>query len=91
MRKTVKKKAEVMADFLEKEVWSKPGTRRRPRKEKLTKTQTQINMDPFHMREMNDTISDLKNERAAGPDEVPNEFWKWLSPHGKEILLKAYN
>ena len=80
-----------MADHLEKEIWKETRKKKTRRTKKIWNELAEIDLAPFIMMELNEVLKELKNEKAAGPDENPNEFWKWLSPHAKEILLKVFN
>ena len=40
---------------------------------------------PFSMTEFQTTISKLKNNKAVGPDRIPNEFIKHVTNEIKEI------
>ena len=46
---------------------------------------------PFSMTEFQTTISKLKNNKAVGPDRIPNEFIKHVTNEIKEIILKFLN
>ena len=41
--------------------------------------------------ELDRTIKGLKSGKAAGPDDIPNEFIKNLGPRAKRALLRLYN
>ena len=43
------------------------------------------------MTEFQTTISKLKNNKAVGPDRIPNEFIKHVTNEIKEIILKFLN
>ena len=38
-----------------------------------------FNIDPFSLEEIQNTISSLKTNKAAGPDGSINELFKWLN------------
>ncbi|XP_015117953.1 uncharacterized protein LOC107041745 [Diachasma alloeum] len=50
------------------------------------------NLDAYlSMRELESALKSLKNNKAPGPDLIPNEFWKALPPVGREYLLSLFN
>ena len=61
----------------------------------ILKACEQRNADPaddaFTMRELDVSLSCLKNQKAIGNDDIPNEFLKHLPDSFKEALLQTFN
>jgi len=45
---------------------------------------------PFNTLEISHTIKNLKNQKAPGPDLIPNEIWKLFSPKSLEHLCTTF-
>lgn len=43
------------------------------------------------MEELEYVLQSLKNSRAAGPDNIPNEFFKAMPAEGIDFILKLFN
>ena len=62
--------------------------------ELMTKRGMNINQElnkQFSMSELQDAISKLKNNKAVGPDRIPNEFIKHATKEIKGLILKFLN
>ena len=60
----------------------------------MPEIKTDINEElnkPFTMTEFQTIISKLKNNKAAGPDRIPNEFLKHVTNEIKAIILNFLN
>ena len=54
-------------------------------------TDANYNTNPFDIIELENAITMLKNNRAPGPDEVPNEMLKYLDDENRHVLLRHIN
>ncbi|KAH7952920.1 hypothetical protein HPB49_002620 [Dermacentor silvarum] len=48
-------------------------------------------LNPISTTELKRRISDLKNQKATGPDDIPNEFLKALKTKARETLRHYFN
>ncbi|KAH7978414.1 hypothetical protein HPB49_005476 [Dermacentor silvarum] len=48
-------------------------------------------LNPISTTELKRRISDLKNQKATGPDDIPNEFLKALKTKARETLRQYFN
>ncbi|MFM7979433.1 MAG: reverse transcriptase domain-containing protein, partial [Candidatus Fonsibacter sp.] len=48
-------------------------------------------LDPATMGELASVIARMRRHRAAGPDGIPAELWKWLDDGNRAILLDLVN
>lgn len=48
-------------------------------------------LNPISTTELKRRISDLKNQKATGPDDIPNEFLKALKTKARETLRHCFN
>ena len=45
----------------------------------------------FTSTEMDRALGELPTEKAAGPDDIPNEFLSHLGPKGRELLRRLFS
>eukprot|EP00973_Karenia_brevis_P082068 11379344-Karenia_brevis.AAC.1 len=69
-----------MADFLANQVWNIVDINIPSRPPIFSVEENHVDCDPFTLLELEEFIHSLKSWRSAGPDGVPNEFWKFMSP-----------
>ena len=59
--------------------------------EQMLKEQSNITEDDFNMKEFNDALKKLKNNKSVGPDRIPTEMLKNSPLETKQIILKLMN
>jgi len=54
-----------------------------------------VSLQPISIQELRTTVKILKNDKAAGPDEHPMEYWKIVledeTDEDATVLLSLYN
>ena len=92
------KRAETIAEYLEKEHWNNPpseGVPRRPREEKVTPPReqalTEAQRAPFELAELNLALKKAKKGKEPGPDGIRMELLKWLNATNRAELLATLN
>jgi hypothetical protein len=89
------KRAEAIADYLEKEHWYNPQKEGESRLINSEKICEQENMEeqrqPFTEEELEDAIKLTKKGKEPGPDTIRMELIKWMDPQNKQALLATIN
>jgi len=90
-----RKQADAAADYLEKHQWGDCGAGSSPSAPSRTKCQNKKNVCfdglPFSYDELVSMIKKLKRHKAAGPDDIPIEFFKWLDEPNVNRVLNLIN
>ena len=68
--------ADTMADYFEQVQWQRRFDDMRPASEAPLGPTLPINTSSFTLAELRRALSRLKAGKAAGPDDVPPDFWK---------------
>ena len=92
------KRAETIAEYLEKDHWSNPveaGRTRNPSAMKVIPARSQEQKDeqrkPFELKELRAALKKAKRNKEPGPDGVRMELLKWLSEENLKALLGTIN
>ncbi|CAE7260206.1 Pol [Symbiodinium natans] len=82
--------AQTFADYLRDEHWAPPQQDYTGPTAPIWDA-ADINVGPISIREYQDAVAGLANNKAPGPDGLPAEAWKWLTAENQQALLKILN
>ena len=85
-------RAETFADYYEYEHWAEDIVDR----PEITDTpihpvNEEVETGDIDIRELEEAMRKLKNNKAPGPDEVPPELIKWLDSDPRKVILELLN
>ena len=92
-RVPLSKKADAIAEYLFEKQWG-PMPNPPPldhQRNIIINAELPFNIDPFSLEEIQNTISSLKTNKAAGPDGSINELFKWLNETNLVSLVRCLN
>ena len=92
-RVPLSKKADAIAEYLFEKQWG-PMPNPPPldhQRNIIINAELPFNIDPFSLEEIQNTISSLKTNKAAGPDGSINELFKWLKETNLASLVRCLN
>ena len=84
------KRAEAIADYLEKEHWTNYENNGQQDHTLLNPNIT-CDDNPFPIVELDEAIKLSKNNKQPGPDNIIMELLKWLNKENREQLLLLFN
>ena len=61
------------------------------REEPILPMNTEVETGEIEMKELDEAIKKLKNNKAPGPDEIPAELFKWLDGESRKVILETLN
>ena len=85
------KRAEAIADYLEKEHWTNDENGDMPNNQHIGNSNIHCDDQPFAIEELNEAIKLSKNNKQPGPDNITMELLKWLDHENRNLLLILFN
>ena len=86
-----RERADAIADSLHDVQWKAEDLLPLQAKGKMIAFELPYNTSPITFQELHDALKRAKNNKAAGPDNIPVELFKYLDNGNRDILLTVLN
>ena len=85
-------RAKTFADYYEHKHWAiDQDEREYISEESILPMSTEVEAGEIPMKELDEAMKKLKNNKAPGPDEIPAEVFKWLDGESRKVILETLN